>query len=60
MENRRLAQVILNHVIVFCLIVIALFVMSHYIRNSLCGKWREAAGVFGKGEIYLPKVTRIK
>ncbi len=56
MENRRLAQAILNYVIVFCAIITALFVMSHYIRNSLCGKWREAAGVFGKGEIYQPQL----
>lgn len=54
-HNLKAAQGTLDHLVFLCLIITALLIMGNYIRNSLSGKWREAADTFGKSEVYLPK-----
>ncbi len=47
-------QGVLDYIVLFTIIVAVLLIMGYYIRNSLSGKYREAADVFGQGENYIP------
>ena len=47
-------QSLLDYILLFVIVVAALLIMGYYIRNSLSGKYREAADVFGQGEVYIP------
>ena len=51
---RQRAQSLLEYVFLFAIVVAALVIMGYYVRNSLSGKYREAADVFGQGETYKP------
>jgi hypothetical protein len=48
------AQAIFDYVFLLLIIVAILLLMGYYIRNSLAGKFREGADVFGGGETYVP------
>ena len=48
------SQSMLDYVFLLAILVASLLIMGYYIRNSLSGKFREAADVFGKGELYKP------
>jgi uncharacterized protein (UPF0333 family) len=50
----RKGQGILDYILLLTIVVAALLIMGYYIRNSLSGKYREAADVFGQGETYIP------
>ena len=56
--NRK-AQGVLEYIVVFIVIVAVILIMGRYLRNSLSGKMREGADVFGKGEVYVPNVTGV-
>lgn len=58
MNNRR-GQSILDYALLIGIVIAALIVMGYYIRNSLSGKFRETADVFGGGEVYLPTETTV-
>jgi hypothetical protein len=51
-EIAKNAQGIIEYVVLLCIVLAALLVMGHYLRNSLSGKQRESADVFGSGEVY--------
>jgi hypothetical protein len=57
---RKGGQGILDYIFMLAVVVAALLVMSYYIRNSLSGKIREGADVFGGGEVYQPGSTTVK
>ncbi|MCX5701262.1 MAG: hypothetical protein NTZ63_06965 [Candidatus Omnitrophica bacterium] len=54
MRKNRAGQSLLDYVLLFTIVIAALLIMGYYIRNSLSGKYREAADVFGQGEQYIP------
>lgn len=49
----------LDYVVFLTVIIAALILMGVYIRNSLSGKLREGADVFGRGETYVPNVDGV-
>lgn len=57
MLKNKQGQSILDYVSLILIVVAALLIMGYYIRNSLSGKFREAADVFGGGEVYQPGHT---
>jgi len=48
------AQALLDYLFMFIIVIAALLIMGYYIRNGISGKQRDAADVFGQGEIYIP------
>ena len=52
-------QSILDYVIFLTVVIAALLIIGLYVRNSLSGKIREGADVFGQGETYLPNVNGV-
>ena len=44
----------LEYAVVLAVIITALLVIGHYVRNALSSKWREAGDTFGQGEVYKP------
>ena len=44
----------LEYAIVLAVIIVALLVIGHYVRNTLSSKWREAGDSIGQGEVYKP------
>lgn len=48
-------QSMLDYVLFLTIIIATLLIMGYYIRNSLSGKYREAADTFGTGEVYSPQ-----
>jgi uncharacterized protein (UPF0333 family) len=54
MRKDASGQSLLDYILLFTIVVAALLIMGYYIRNSLSGKYREAADVFGQGETYNP------
>ena len=52
--QRRRGFLSLEYVILVAIVVAALVGMAVYFRRSLCGKWRQAADVFGYGRQYKP------
>lgn len=59
MLKNRQGQSILDYVFLILIVVAVLLIMGYYVRNSLSGKFREAADVFGGGEVYQPGHTTI-
>jgi hypothetical protein len=59
MLKNKHAQSILDYIVLLVIIIAALLIMSYYIRNSLSGKMRESADVFGGGEVYDPGDTAV-
>lgn len=57
---RKKAQSILDYMLLLIIIIAGLAVIGYYIRNVMSGKLREAADVFGGGEVYYPNVTVVK
>lgn len=53
-------QAMLDYVILTAIVIAVLLIMGYYVRNSLSGKLRESADVFGGGEVYEPSVTTRK
>ena len=51
---KKRGQGMIDFVVVFAVVVAVLVVMGIYVRNSLSGKWREAADTFGQGEVFKP------
>jgi nitrogen fixation protein FixH len=58
MRKGVLGQSLLDYVLLFTIVVAVLLIMGYYVRNSLSGKYREAADVFGQGEVYIPGTRR--
>jgi hypothetical protein len=54
MKKTFAGQSLLDYVLLFTIVLAALLIMGYYIRNSLSGKYRDAADVFGQGETYKP------
>jgi hypothetical protein len=54
MRKSTVGQSLLDYILLFTIVVAALLIMGYYVRNSLSGKYREAADVFGQGEVYIP------
>ncbi len=54
MFKNKQAQAILDYVLLLSIVVVVLFLMGIYIRNSLSGKTRDAADSLGGGELYMP------
>lgn len=52
----RKGQSLLDYILLFTIVVAVILIMGYYVRNSLSGKYREAADVFGQGEVYPEKV----
>ena len=50
----RKGQSLLDYILLFTIVVAVILIMGYYVRNSLSGKYREAADVFGQGEVYVP------
>jgi hypothetical protein len=48
-------QGIIDYVFMMLVIVAVLLIMGYYIRNSLSGKWRQGADVYGEGQVYEPR-----
>jgi len=44
----------MDYIFLFTIVVAALLIMGYYVRNSISGKYRDAADVFGQGEMYVP------
>ena len=55
--NKKKYQSILEYIVLIAVCVLALISMFAYIRNSISGKWRQAADVFGQGEVYSSQNT---
>ena len=55
-QNRR-SQSILDYVSLIIIVIAVLLIMGYYVRNSLSGKFRQAADTFGGGEVYQPGHT---
>ncbi len=51
--NKR-GQIILDYVVLLLIVIAVLLIMGYYIRNSIAGKIRDGANVFGQGETYRP------
>ena len=51
-RRKRRAQSILEYVVVFLVVLVALAIMSRYVKRGLVGKGRETGNVFGRGEVY--------
>lgn len=51
-RRKKRAQAILEYVVVFLVVLVALAIMSRYVKRSLVGKGRETGNVFGRGEVY--------
>lgn len=49
---KKHCQTIIEYSVLIAVCVLALLSMFFYIRNSISGKMREAADVFGQGEQY--------
>ncbi|HAH21567.1 MAG: hypothetical protein A2Y00_05805 [Omnitrophica WOR_2 bacterium GWF2_43_52] len=47
-------QGMLEHVVFLCLVIGALLLLGYYVKNSLSGKFRDGADVFGQGDVYRP------
>jgi len=58
--NKKKYQSILEYTVLIAVCVLALIFMFAYIRNSISGRWRQAADVFGQGEVYSSSHTTIK
>ncbi|MFA5157461.1 MAG: hypothetical protein WC532_08805 [Candidatus Omnitrophota bacterium] len=56
---KKNSQTILDYVILLLVVITALMIMGHYVRNSLSGKMREGADVFSQGEVYSNANTHI-
>jgi hypothetical protein len=56
---KKIAQSILDYVILLLVVITALMVMGHYVRNSLSGRIREGADTIGQGRIYSNESTQI-
>lgn len=56
---KRNGQAILDYVILLLVIISALLIIKHYIRNTLSGKIREGADTIGQGEVYRPGYTSV-
>jgi uncharacterized protein (UPF0333 family) len=54
MPGNKYAQTILEYVILLAIVIAAIVILGYYLRNSFSGKFREAADVFGQGEVYEP------
>jgi hypothetical protein len=54
LETYRRAQAIIEYVVLLIVVIAALLLMGYYVRNSLSGRYRETADVFGQGEVYRP------
>jgi hypothetical protein len=57
MRENISGQSLLDYILVFTIVVAALLIMGYYVRNSLSGKYRETADVFGQGETYIPNTN---
>ncbi|MEW6170738.1 MAG: hypothetical protein AB1472_04190 [Candidatus Omnitrophota bacterium] len=49
----------LEYTILIAIVAAALLAMQVYFKRSICGKWHEAADVFGFGRQYEPGKTTI-
>ncbi len=58
-KMKKNAQGIIEYLVLLCIVIAVLLVMGHYLRNSLSGKARESADVFGQGEVYDPSKTSV-
>ena len=56
---KKKGQGILDYVVLLIVVITALLVVSYYIRNVICGKFRDGADVFGQGETYQPGSTTV-
>lgn len=56
-RNYQKTQGLLEYAVFIAVCAAALIIMFAFMRNTLSGKWREAADVFGKGEQYSPYKT---
>lgn len=54
MRKNSAGQGTLDYVLLFAIVVAALLIIGYYVRNSLSGKYRDTADVFGQGENYIP------
>jgi len=54
MRKKHSGQSLLDYILLFTIVIAALLIMGYYIRNSLSGKYRDAADIFGQGENYQP------
>lgn len=54
MRKGARGQSLLDYILLFTIVVAVLLIMGYYVRNSLSGKYRETADVFGQGEVYVP------
>jgi|GEM_PF-2339005 hypothetical protein len=53
-RKQKLSQTMLDYSIMVAVVLLALFLMSHYISTGFAGKIKETADVFGGGEVYRP------
>ena len=56
---RNKGSFVLGYAVLITVIISALLCMHVYIKRAICGRWREAADVFGGGRQYEPGVTTI-
>lgn len=49
----------LEYAVLIAIVAVALLAMQVYFKRSICGKWYDAAGVFGFGRQYDPAKTTI-
>ena len=58
MKNK--GNLILEYSVLIAIVVAALLCMQIYVKRAICGRWRQAADVFGSGRQYEPNVTQIE
>jgi len=51
-SNWAKASSIADYSILVFAVVLALIIMGVYLKRGICGKWKEAADVFGHGRQY--------
>jgi hypothetical protein len=56
---RNKAQSILDYAVFIIILIAVLSIMAYYVRNSLSGRFRDMADVFGSGEVYQPGQTQV-
>jgi hypothetical protein len=55
----RKSQTTFDYVVFFCVIIAAVLIIGQYVRNTLAGKWRDAADSIGKGGVYSSGRTQV-
>ena len=58
MKNK--GSLILEYTVLITIVIAAFLCGQIYVKRAICGRWRQAADVFGSGRQYEPNLTTIE